>query len=238
MATIIVTGAGSGIGHALTKRLLQDGHRVAGLDIKPGALAGFTDQKLRFHEVDVRNAKALQTIAQETLADSGTIDGLVTCAAVFPAKPFLELDEDTWDLTLDVNLKGSLLSVQAVLPAMRQQQRGSIVMFSSMIARSGSVRGAHYAATKGGILGLARSLALEVATDGIRANVISPGVTDTPQPRANSTEAELFSRAKDIPMGRIGEAEDMAEAAVFLLGDDSSFVTGQDIRIAGGARLF
>jgi NAD(P)-dependent dehydrogenase (short-subunit alcohol dehydrogenase family) len=112
------------------------------------------------------------------------------------------------------------------------------VLFSSSIARSGSATGGHYAATKGGLLGLMRSLALDVARDGIRVNAISPGVTDTPQPRGHSTEEQLYAKAKDIPLGRIGTPEDMAQAVMFLLDARSSYVTGQDIRVNGGAQIF
>jgi NAD(P)-dependent dehydrogenase (short-subunit alcohol dehydrogenase family) len=121
---------------------------------------------------------------------------------------------------------------------MRQQKSGAIVLFSSTLARSGAADGAHYAATKGGILGLARSVALETAVDGIRVNVVSPGVTDTPQPRGNMTEEQLFSRAATVPLGRIAHVGDMVEAAVFLLSEDASFMTAQDLRVNGGARLF
>jgi NAD(P)-dependent dehydrogenase (short-subunit alcohol dehydrogenase family) len=174
----------------------------------------------------------------ETVAAAGRLDGMVACAAVFKAMPFLELDDATWDTCFDVNLKGGLFACQAALPVMQQQRRGSIVLFSSIIARTGAVKGAHYAATKGGILGLARSLAIEVANDNIRVNVVSPGITDTPQPRANVSEEYLAARAREIPLKRIGKPEEMAEVALFLLQDDASYVTGQDIRVTGGGRLF
>jgi NAD(P)-dependent dehydrogenase (short-subunit alcohol dehydrogenase family) len=151
--------------------------------------------------------------------------------------PFLKLDEQTWDAHLDINLKGSFLACQAVLPAMRRSGGGAIVLFSSSIARTGSPSGAHYAATKGGILGFGRSLALELAREGIRVNIISPGITDTPQPRGHGTEAEFLAKVKNIPLGRFGTPEEMAEAALFLLGNESAYITGQDIRINGGSQV-
>ena len=183
-------------------------------------------------------AKPWRRRSRLPLRQQGSIHGLVACAAVFKAKPFLEIDDASWDLTFDVNLKGSLFAVQAVLPYLRQQKSGAIVLFSSTIARTGAADGAHYAATKGGVLGLARSVALETAADGIRVNVVSPGVTDTPQPRGNMTEDQLFSRAETVPLGRIGDVHDMVEAALFLLSEDASFMTAQDLRVNGGARLF
>lgn len=233
-STIVVTGAGSGIGHATTRLLLDRGHRVSAWDLAEGGLAGVNHPRLQFHRLDVRDRPAME---RALAAEPGPVRGLVTCAAIFKRMPFLQLDEATWDAHLDVNLKGPFLACQVCLPAIRRSGGGAIVLFSSSIARTGSPTGGHYAATKGGILGLARSLALELARDNIRVNVISPGITDTPQPRAHGSEAEFYAKMKTIPMGRFGTAEEMAEAVLFLLEDDSSFVTGQDIAINGGSRI-
>jgi NAD(P)-dependent dehydrogenase (short-subunit alcohol dehydrogenase family) len=231
---IVVTGAGSGIGYAAATLFLNRGYRVLAWDSVPGRLAGKDDPHLCFEQIDVRDKAAMdRAIAREPLP----LRGLVACAAIFKRMPFLMLDEATWDAHLDINLKGSFLACQAVLPAIRRSGGGSIVLFSSSIARTGSPTGAHYAATKGGILGLGRSLALELARDGIRVNVISPGITDTPQPRAHGSEAEFYAKVNTIPLGRFGRAEEMAEAALFLLEDESSYVTGQDIRINGGGQI-
>jgi NAD(P)-dependent dehydrogenase (short-subunit alcohol dehydrogenase family) len=235
---VIVTGAGSGIGYAVARKLLSDGYGVSALDISAGCLTGVNDRHLAFHEIDVRDGTAIDRAVTDAAERFGSIKGLVTCAAVFKAAPFLELDEETWDTTFAVNLKGSLLACQAVLPVLRRQGGGAIVLFASTLARTGAIEGAHYAASKGGVLGFARSLAIEVAAENIRVNVVSPGITDTPQPRGNMSEAEMLSKADRIPLGRIGEAADMAEAVAFLMSDDASFVTGQDIRVNGGAGLF
>jgi NAD(P)-dependent dehydrogenase (short-subunit alcohol dehydrogenase family) len=233
--TIVVTGAGSGIGLAITKALLARGDTVSAWDIDVGGLAGITDPRLRFHNIDVRDKAAMEQAVSEAIDG---ITGLVCCAAIFHRAPYLELEEAAWDKTFAVNLKGSLFAIQSVLPSM-QTTGGSIVLFSSSIARGGSPTGADYAATKGAILGLMRSLALEVAEQGIRVNAISPGITDTPQPRGHAGGAQaMFARASTIPLGRIGHAEDMADAALFLLDDDSSYITGQDIRVNGGGQMF
>jgi NAD(P)-dependent dehydrogenase (short-subunit alcohol dehydrogenase family) len=238
MDTMIVTGAGSGIGHALTRRLLDEGFHVSAWDTEPGELAGANDANLDFHDLDVRDTAAMSDAVTAAVAKTGRIAGLATCAAIYRAVPFLELTEDDWDAHLTINLKGSLLACQAVLPKMLDQKSGSIVLFSSSIARRGAPQSAAYAATKGGVLGLARALALDHARAGIRANAISPGITDTPQPRGNLSEADIYSRAENIPLGRIGMPDDMVDAALFLLSEDASFVTGQDIRVNGGAGLF
>jgi NAD(P)-dependent dehydrogenase (short-subunit alcohol dehydrogenase family) len=234
----IVTGAGGGIGYAIVRRLLDEGYVVDGWDIAPGRLGEICDPNLSMSIVDVRDKASMEHAVHKLHRSAGRIDGLVACAGVYKTMPFLELDEATWDVTFDINLKGGFFACQAVLPTMRRQRRGSIVLLSSTIARIGAARGAHYAATKGGLLGLARSLALVGGRDNIRVNTVSPGVTDTQMPREHATDADLEATARTIPLGRIGRPGDMAEAALFLLGPDSSFVTGQDLRVNGGALIF
>ena len=232
--TIVVTGAGSGIGYAITRRLLEAGYAISAWDVAEGKLAGANDAGLDFHEIDVRDKAAMDRLVAGIRTQ---IAGLVNCAAIYKPVPFLELDEASWDAHLGINLKGTLFASQAVLPRMRAQKTGAIVLFSSGIARTGARYGTAYAATKGGVLGLARGMALDVAADNIRVNVISPGVTDTPQPRGHRSQADLDTMAAANPMGRIGEPEDMAETALFLLEDDASFITGQDIRVNGGGMM-
>jgi NAD(P)-dependent dehydrogenase (short-subunit alcohol dehydrogenase family) len=235
----VVTGAASGIGRAIAARLLAEGAFVCACDNDAEGLAQLGEQtRLMRRLVDVANRAQVQSAVDDALAAAGAIEGLLACAAVFKTSAFLDIDDALWEETFAVNLKGGLFAIQAVLPAMRRRRRGSIVLFSSTIGRAGAADGAHYAATKGGVLGLARSVALETAGEGIRVNVLSPGVTDTAQPRGNMTEEELYGRAASIPLGRIGRTGDMVEAALFLLSDDASFVTGQDLRVTGGARLF
>jgi NAD(P)-dependent dehydrogenase (short-subunit alcohol dehydrogenase family) len=232
----IVTGAGSGIGLGLATRLLREGWHVTACDVNLDALEE-ASSLLRL-TTDVRNAAALKGAAAATLAATGRIDALVTCAAIYTSCPFLELTEAAWDNTFDINVAGSLRAAQAVLPTMRMQKSGNIVFFSSTLARHGIPKGAAYATSKGAVLGLMRSLALEVAQTGIRVNCVSPGIADTPQPRSHMKEEDLYARAANIPLGRIGRVEDNVEAVLFLLSDDASFVTGQDIRVTGGERLF
>jgi NAD(P)-dependent dehydrogenase (short-subunit alcohol dehydrogenase family) len=145
---------------------------------------------------------------------------------------------EDWRRTLDVNLTGCFLCCRAALRFMRPPKFGRIVMFSSMAARTGGIDVAHYAASKGGILGLARSLAVESAGENIRVNTISPVITDTPMPRAVLSDEVMESRKTRIPLGRIGGVQDMAEACMFLLSDESSYVIGQDIRVNGGSTLW
>jgi NAD(P)-dependent dehydrogenase (short-subunit alcohol dehydrogenase family) len=156
---------------------------------------------------------------------------------VFKRQALADIDEATWDLHFTVNLKGYLQAVQAVLPHLRARKGGSIVLFSSTMARTGGIDNAAYAATKGGILGLMRSLALDAAGDNIRVNCVSPGIADTDMPRTAMPEM-MAVRAAANPMKRIGTPADMAEAVMFLLDRENAFMTGQDLRVSGGAGLF
>jgi NAD(P)-dependent dehydrogenase (short-subunit alcohol dehydrogenase family) len=168
----------------------------------------------------------------------GPIAYLVTTAAIFDSRPFLEITLDDWTRTMAVNTTGTYLACRTVLPGMLRSRFGRIVLFSSMLARTGGLNCSAYATSKGGILGFARTLALEVATHGIRVNTLSPGLTDTDQPRGHLTEEQIKSKARVIPAQRIGAVSDMVEGTIFLLGEESSYLTGQDLRINGGSTLW
>ena len=234
----VVTGAGSGINLAITRALLGAGCRVAAWDLKPGALASMKSDRLSFTAVDVRDAATLRKAAEETAAAAGGIAGVVAGAGIMIIAPFLEIDEADFDRTMAVNVTGAMLTAQATVPHLRKSGGGAIVMFASMLARSGGVSGADYIASKGGILGLARSLAAELAGEGIRVNTVSPTLVDTPMPQAAYGRERFETRGKAAPMGRLPSVEDVADAALFLLSDEASFITGQDLRLSGGERLF
>ncbi len=234
----VVTGAGSGLNLAITKRLLAHGCRVAAWDLNKGGLEGVSDANLTFDTIDVRD-KAGQVAAANKAADwAGGIAGLVAGAGVMTHAPFLEMTEEAFDRTMAINLKGAVLTCQAVIPHMRKAKKGSVVMFASMLARSTGWNAADYIASKAGILGFARSIALELAEEGVRVNTVSPAIVDTPMPRAVYGDSDFAARASETPMKRLATPDDMAAAALFLLGEDASFITAQDIRVSGGARLF
>ncbi len=235
----VITGGSGGIGTGIGRRLQSAGVTVHVLDLSdnapadPGAAGA-----IHFHSVDIGNEAQVDCAFDRIQSFSKRLDYLVCCAAIFRPRPFLELEPENWQQTLQTNLTGSFLSCRAALRCMRPGKFGRIVLFSSMIARTGSVQGAHYAASKGGILGLARTVAIEAAADNIRVNTISPGITDTPQPRAFLSDADLAQRRSRIPLGRIGAVEDMVDACMFLLSEQSSYLIGQDLRVNGGASLW
>jgi 2-hydroxycyclohexanecarboxyl-CoA dehydrogenase len=229
----VITGGGGAIGGAIVRRLHDEGADVHVLDLKPSPASGWS-----FHAVDVANEAAVDTTFDTIANLAGRIDYLVCCAAIYRPVAFLKLTLEDWQQTLHINLTGYFLCCRAALRFMRPQKFGRIVMFSSMAARTGGAQVAHYAASKGGILGLARALAIESAAEDIRVNTVSPVITDTPMPRAVLSDEVMQSRKTRIPLGRFGEVKDMTEACMFLLSDDSSYVLGQDIRVNGGSTLW
>jgi NAD(P)-dependent dehydrogenase (short-subunit alcohol dehydrogenase family) len=237
----VITGGSGGIGSAIAKRLQLEGATVIVMDLMPrpgDAKLGSSCLPVSFCRVDVAQEREVETAFKSVAAREGRIDYLICCAAIFHATPFLQLSDDEWKRTLDVNLNGGFLCCREAMRHMRPRRFGRVVLFCSMLARTGGKNSAHYCASKGGVLGLARSLALEVAGENIRVNTISPGLTDTPQPRGHLSEEELYGRGATIPLGRIGRVEDMIEGCLFLLSEDSAYFTGQDLRINGGASLW
>jgi 2-hydroxycyclohexanecarboxyl-CoA dehydrogenase len=228
----VVTGGSGGIGGAITKRLTSEDAIVHILDVKAG------ESSARFHAIDVGDEASVNRVFDSIGAEHGAIDYLICCAGIYRPQPFLELSLEAWRQTLHVNLTGMFLCCRAALKYMTPRRFGRIVLFSSMAARTGGKNVAHYATSKGGILGLTRALAVEVASDNIRVNAISPVITDTAMPRAVVSDAYMQSRKDHIPLGRIGDVQDMVEACLFLLSEDSSYMTGQDLRVNGGSTLW
>lgn len=229
----IVTGGSGGIGGSIARRLHDGGALVYALDVKEATMPGVT-----YHRVDASNETAVDATFDAIGKAAGKIDYLVCCTGIYRPKPFLELSLEDWRQTLQINLTGYFLCCRAALRFMLPQRFGRIVMFSSMAARTGGANVAHYAASKGGILGLARALAVESAAENIRVNTISPVITDTPMPRAVLSDEAMRSRKSRIPLGRIGDVRDMADACMFLLSEDSSYMLGQDLRVNGGSTLW
>lgn len=226
---------------ALASRLLSEGAKVYVLDVDAGPWSSRGDsaadvRSITFVEVHVSKENDVHKAFEAVASRDGRIDYLVCCAAVFPRRSFLDLGIEEWKKTLDVNLTGTFLCCRSALRYMRAQEFGCIVLFSSMLARTGSIKG-HYAASKGGILGLARTLALEVAHENIRVNTVSPGITDTAEPRAFLCRHRNEKGPNPAGSNR-PRVDDMVETCLFLLSDESSYFTGQDIRVNGEAPLW
>jgi NAD(P)-dependent dehydrogenase (short-subunit alcohol dehydrogenase family) len=161
---------------------------------------------------------------------------LVNNAGVFPRVEFLAMTESDWDHVIDVNLKGSFLCAQSAARRMVEAGRGGAIVNLASVAMRGAPLGVHYSASKAGVMGLTRAMALALAPHRIRVNAIAPGLTDTAQPRYGNTEAELVEMGRQIPLGgRMATPEEIARVAVFLAAEDSAWITGQTIHVNGGA---
>ena len=238
----LVTGAQQGIGRAIALAFAQEGADVLVNYLDDRAAAEQVAEQARkagvravVAQADVSRVDEGQALITRAVHELGGLDILVNNAGVYPRSPFLELSEREWDWVLDVNLKGSCFCAQAAARAMIAggRRRGSIINLSSSSVR-GQPRGVHYTASKGGVITMTRSMALELAAHGIRVNAIAPGTTDTAQPRGGNTEEELAAMAKTIPLGRMAQPEDIASVAVFLAGDESRHMTGQTLHVNGG----
>jgi 3-oxoacyl-[acyl-carrier protein] reductase len=241
----LVTGGQQGIGRAIAIALAREGADVAlnYLD-DPDAAEGVAveiraaGRRCLLVQGDISRASDVAALVDAAERGLGSVNTLINNAGTFPRSPFLDLSEAEWDRVHGVNLKGSFLTAQAV--ARRLVARGApgaIVNLASSAAYRSSPRGVHYVASKAGIVGLTRAMALELAPHGIRVNAIAPGLTDTAQPRDGHGEAELQAMARQVPLGRMGQPEDVADAAVFLASSEARHVTGQVIHVNGGAYL-
>lgn len=233
----IVTGGGSGIGQAIAEALARAGAAVLVADLS-GSRADAVAASIRAAggtataaTVDVADPGSVEAMANE----SGGVDILVCAAGLFFAGTAEATPVAAWRQVLDVNLTGAFLSARAVIPAMRARGGGSIVLVSSSTGAHDALPGAvAYVASKGGVTMLAKALAVDHAAEKIRVNCIAPGPTDTPMLRGLLDEAGRKAFGETLPVGRLGRAEEIAAAVLFLAGDEASFVTGAVLAVDGG----
>jgi NAD(P)-dependent dehydrogenase (short-subunit alcohol dehydrogenase family) len=235
---ILVTGAGSGIGLATAGVLAREGAKVAAVILdetqRDAVLAQVPNAAVLVQDLtDRRASAALPAHAAEAL---GGLDGVACCAGIFIAHAGLDTTDDEWVATLDLNLTATFIICREAAALMtRQGTEGALVVISSQIGRVGHPRGAAYAASKAGLNGMARSLALELATRGVRVNAVGPGPIVTPMTAvARADEVRNRNLIASIPMGRFGEAGEIAEVVSFLLSSRASFITGQLLCADGG----
>lgn len=237
---VVITGAAHGIGRGEALRLARDGARLALWDIDEAGLgecAGLCRDLGAevFHTTgDVGEADSIAAAIDATVATLGAPYGLINNAGIHPRAAFMEMPLDLWDKVIRVNLTGSFLCAQGLARHMIEAGRGAIVNTASGRALQGAVRGAHYAASKGAIVNLTKTMALELAPHNIRVNCVIPGVSMTAQPLEDTTMNELVARGERNPMGRIGQPDDIAAVVSFLLSTDAGYMTGQSVACNGG----
>lgn len=235
---IIVTGGGSGIGRAAALSLSRQGHLVGIIDIEEervrkvcDEISGESDDAMHLIG-DVSRKDEVEEMFSRAHKAWGGLDGLINCAGISDRREPLELSEEEWDRLMAVNLKGTFLCCQAVLPSMIKRQRGRIVNIASSLAATGSFLMAHYAASKGGVIALTKSLALGVARFGVTVNAVAPGAVDTPLvTRTPEWNQELIQKT---PLGRVAVPEDIVGAILFLIIGPSGYITGQTLHVNGG----
>jgi 3-oxoacyl-[acyl-carrier protein] reductase len=235
----VVIGAARGIGRAITLRFREEGALLV-LGDRDGALLARTAAELGAAHApcDVAERDAIEALVELALERWGRLDILVQNAGIFPETPLHAITVEEWDRVLAVNLRGCFLAVQAALRPMRPQRRGRIVLTSSITGPRVVPPGhAHYAASKAGINGLIRAAALEAASAGVTVNGVEPGNILTEGMQAERSGDYIAAMERSIPMGRLGDPRDVANAVLFLASDEAAYVTGTTIVVDGGQTL-
>ncbi|MGH7784494.1 MAG: SDR family NAD(P)-dependent oxidoreductase, partial [Candidatus Binatia bacterium] len=236
--------AGQGIGRAIALSFAREGAKVAIADINEetaravkNEIEGLGGTALAI-TTDVSDEASVQAMVENCLREFHRLDILVNNAGIFPVSSVEEMRQADWDRVIGTNLVGAFLCARAVASKFLEQGSGRIISLTSGRAFQGAKNAAHYASSKAGIIGLSKSLALELAPRQITVNVICPGITDTAQPRGHQSEEQIYAQAQKIPLGRIGQPEDLVGTAVFLASDAAAFITGQTIVVNGGSIMW
>jgi len=236
----VVTGAGRGIGHAIAVRLANEGARVASVS-RTETNAQKTAAEInssradasKAYAVDVADHAAVQKTGAQIMEDFGRVDILVNNAGVTRDGLSMRMSVEDWDTVLNTNLKGAFNFVQALMRPMIKQRSGRIINISSVIGLIGNAGQANYAASKAGLIGLTKSLARELASRGITVNAIAPGLIETDMTGVLSDELRQGILQK-IPLGKLGQPDDVASAVAFLASAEAKYITGQVLGVDGG----
>lgn len=238
---VIITGGASGIGRAAVEMFCNEGAIVVACDMNIDALKELEESfsssfgKVITKVLNVADRKAVEEMVAELKTELGHIDGLVNNAGITKDALLKNMTEDAWDAVINVNLKGVFNMTQAVHKVMLEQRKGSIVNTSSIVGVFGNIGQSNYAATKGGVIAMTKTWAKEFARKGakIRVNAVAPGFIRTPMTETVPEKIIQALEAK-IPLGRMGFAEEVAKTYLFLISDDSNYITGQVIGVDGG----
>jgi len=238
--TAIVTGAARGIGKAIALKLASEGANIAFTDLMIDENALKTQKEIEAYGVKAKGYASnaalyddTHTIVDQIVKDFGRVDVLVNNAGITKDGLMMRMTELQWDAVINVNLKSAFNFIHAITPVMMKQKTGSIINMSSVVGVSGNAGQANYSASKAGMIGLAKSVAKELGSRGIRANAIAPGFIETEMTHALSDE-QRAKWAEAIPLHRGGSPDEVAKVALFLASDLSSYVSGQVINVCGG----
>jgi 3-oxoacyl-[acyl-carrier protein] reductase len=236
----VVTGAGRGIGHAIAIRFAKEGARVASVSRTEANAQKTADEinatradAARAYAVDVADQAAVQKAAAQIFEDFGRVDILVNNAGVTRDGLSMRMSLDDWDTVLNTNLKGAFNFIQAVMRPMIKQRSGRIINISSIAGLIGNAGQANYAASKAGLIGLTKTLARELASRGITVNAVAPGLIETDMTTVLSEEIRQ-NILKNVPLGKLGEPEDIAGAVAYLASAEAKYITGQVLTVDGG----
>jgi 3-oxoacyl-[acyl-carrier protein] reductase len=240
----VITGAGQGMGRAVAERFAAEGARLVVLDVRDDAVQALaTALTARGTEacaraVDISDGKQVVASIDAVLTEFGQIDVLINAAGILHPTRFDEMTIAEWDRVIGINLRGTFLLMHAVYPHMKARSRGSIVNFSSTAGLTVStLGGAHYTASKHGVMGLTKALAKEGGPFGVRVNAVCPGLIDTAMVRATIPPERIRRYEAAFPINRLGTPEEVAELVLFLASDRSSYITGVALNISGGDLL-
>lgn len=238
--TAIITGGAQGIGRAIAEALAKEGCRLALVDVNLEGVEKTAREISEAHKVetlalraDVTKLTEAEEMVKKTLDKWGRIDILINNAGVTKDNLLMRMSEEEWDFVLDINLKGIFLCTRAVVRPMLKARSGRIVNIASVVGQMGNAGQANYSASKGGVIALTKTCAREFASRGVTVNAIAPGFIKTRMTEALSEEQKK-KLAELIPLGRLGEPEDVANAALFLCLPSSSYMTGQVLAVNGG----
>lgn len=239
----VITGSGRGIGRAIALKYAQEGADVVITDLKiDESVESFVKElqalgvRAKAYSSNAADFEAAHQLVDQVVSDFGRIDVLVNNAGITRDGLMMRMTEDQWDLVINVNLKSAFNLIHAVTPVMLKQRSGSIINMASVVGVSGNAGQTNYSASKAGMIGLAKSIAKELGSRGVRANAIAPGFITTDMTHALSEEVRKQWEAQ-IPLRRGGTPEDVANVATFLASDLSSYVTGQTIHVCGGMNM-
>lgn len=242
----LITGAaGAGIGQATARRLAQEGAHVVISDTHPRradevaqAIAAEYGVQTLSVLCDVGSRQQVDTLVQQTMEKFGRVDILVNNAGRNILAPVAEMTDEQWETVINICLRGTFYCCRAVLKPMMAQKHGNIISLSSVAGLHGSEQQAHYSAAKAGIIGFTRTLALEAAPYNIRVNAIAPGLIYNEFLRRIYPDDFFASAEKRIPLGRVGRPSDIANAILYLVSDEGSYMTGQTLSVNGGTFMF